>query len=62
MRVFYDAGSVWDRGGRPVPEQSLGVGLEGNVGFLGNNEFLLALAFPLNQGHPEPMFVAGMNF
>jgi len=62
MRVFYDAGSVWDRGGRPAPQQSLGVGLEGNVGFLGNNEFLLALAFPLNQGHPEPMFVAGMNF
>jgi len=62
MRVFYDAGSVWDPGGRPVPQQSLGAGLEKNLGFLGNNEFLLALAFPLNQGRMEPMFVAGMNF
>ena len=62
VRVFYDAGAVWDRGDRPQPKQSLGAGLEGNLGFLGHNEFLLAFAFPLNQGHPEPMFVAGMNF
>jgi len=62
MRVFYDAGSAWNRGRRAEPEQSLGVGLQGNLGFLGNNEFVLALAFPLNQGRPEPIFVAGMNF
>ena len=62
MRVFYDAGSVWDPGGRPAPRQSIGAGLEKNIGFIGNNEFLLALAFPLNQGRIEPMFVAGMNF
>ena len=34
----------------------------GNLGILGHNEFLLAFAFPLDQGHLEPMFVAGMNF
>jgi hypothetical protein len=62
VRVFYDAGAVWDRGERPEPKQSLGAGVEGNLGFLGRNEFLLAFAFPLSQGHSEPMFVAGMNF
>jgi hypothetical protein len=62
VRVFYDTGAVWDGGGRANPKQSLGAGLEGNLGFLGRNDFLLALAFPLNQGHLEPMFVAGMNF
>jgi hypothetical protein len=40
----------------------LGAGLDGNLGILGRNEFLLALAFPLYQGHLEPMFVAGINF
>jgi hypothetical protein len=62
VRVFYDTGAVWDRGGRVQPKQSLGAGLEGSPGILGHNEFLLALAFPLNQGHAGPMFVAGMNF
>ncbi len=62
VRVFYDAGSVWDRGRRVKPKQSLGAGLEGNLGILGRNEFLMALAFPLGQGRMEPMFVAGMNF
>jgi len=62
VRVFYDAGAVWDRGDRPEVRQSLGAGLEGNLGFLGHNEFLLAFAFPLNQGRLEPVFVAGMNF
>ena len=62
MRAFYDVGAVWDRGERAEPKQSVGVGLEGNRGFLGHNEFLMAFAFPLNQGHLEPMFVAGMNF
>jgi outer membrane protein assembly factor BamA len=62
LRVFYDTGAVWDRGGRVQPKQSLGAGLEGNLGILGHNEFLLALAFPLDQGHLEPMLVAGMNF
>ena len=62
MRVFYDTGAVWDRGERVLPRQSLGAGLEGNLGILGHNEFLVACAFPLNQGRLEPMFVAGMNF
>jgi outer membrane protein assembly factor BamA len=62
VRVFYDAGAVWDRGQRAVPRQSVGAGVEGNLGILGHNEFLLACAFPLTQGHLEPMLVAGMNF
>ena len=62
MRVFYDAGAVWDRG-NPAPfKQSIGVGIASGLGRLQRGAFLLALAFPLRQDHVQPVFIAGMNF
>jgi hypothetical protein len=62
MRVFYDTGSVWDQGKSPEPKQSAGVGVSSGLGVLDKGAFLLALAFPLRQGHVTPMLIAGMNF
>ena len=63
MRVFYDAGSVWDQGNpadcetdRPASEyREDWVSLE-------KGAFLLAVAFPLRQDHITPVLIAGMNF
>jgi hypothetical protein len=62
MRVFYDTGSVWDPGKAPEPKQSLGVGVSSGLGVLEKGAFLLALAFPLQDSHVIPVFIAGMNF
>ncbi len=62
MRVFYDTGSVWDQGRMPEPKQSAGIGVSSGLGILQKGAFLLALAFPLRQGHAEPVLIAGMNF
>jgi hypothetical protein len=62
MRVFYDAGSVWDQGKLPVPKESVGIGVSSGLGVLEKGAFLVALAFPLRQGHVTPVVIAGMNF
>jgi hypothetical protein len=62
MRVFYDAGSVWDPGNPARFKQSAGMGVSSGFGRLQRGAFLLALAFPLRQGHVQPVFIAGMNF
>lgn len=62
MRVFYDTGSVWDQGKTPERKQSVGIGVSGGLGVLQRGAFLLAVAFPLRDGHPEPVLIAGMNF
>jgi uncharacterized protein YbjQ (UPF0145 family) len=62
MRVFYDAGSVWDHGKRIAAKQSAGIGVSGGLGVLEKGAFLLALAFPLGQGQMTPVLIAGMNF
>jgi len=62
MRVFYDAGSVWDQGSTPGARQSAGIGVSSGLGLLDRGAFLLAVAFPLRQGHVEPVLIAGMNF
>jgi len=62
MRVFYDAGSVWDQGKPAEWKQSAGVGISSGFGRLQRGAFLLAVAFPLRQDHVEPVFIAGMNF
>jgi hypothetical protein len=62
MRVFYDAGSVWDQGKAPEAKQSIGVGVSSGLGVLEKGAFLLALAFPLQDGHVTPVVIAGMNF
>jgi hypothetical protein len=62
MRVFYDAGSVWDQGKTPEPKESAGVGVSSGLGVFEKGTFLVALAFPLGQGHVTPVVIAGMNF
>jgi hypothetical protein len=62
MRVFYDTGSVWDQGKSPEAKQSAGVGVSSGLGVLEKGAFLVALAFPVRQGHVTPVVIAGMNF
>jgi outer membrane protein assembly factor BamA len=62
MRVFYDAGSVWDQGKSPEAKESAGIGVSSGLGVLEKGAFLLALAFPLREGHMTPVVIAGMNF
>jgi hypothetical protein len=62
MRVFYDAGSVWDQGKSPEAKESAGVGISSGLGVLEKGAFLLALAFPLREGRVTPVLIAGMNF
>ena len=62
MRVFYDTGAVWDRGTRPDEKHSAGIGIHTGLGMLSRNSVLMAIAFPIRQGHAAPTFLAGMNF
>ena len=62
MRVFYDTGAVWDHGTRPEERHSVGIGIHTGLGMLGKNNVLMAIAFPIRQGHAAPTFLAGMNF
>ena len=62
MRVFYDAGSVWDEGKPVSAKHSVGIGVSGGLGVFQKGAFLLAVAFPLQQGHTDPVLIAGMNF
>jgi hypothetical protein len=62
MRVFYDTGSVWDQGKSPEAKESAGIGVSSGLGVLEKGAFLVALAFPLGQGHLTPVVIAGMNF
>jgi len=62
MRVFYDTGSVWDRGKSPEVKDSAGIGVSSGLGVLEKGAFLLAVAFPVGQSHVTPVVIAGMNF
>jgi outer membrane protein assembly factor BamA len=62
MRFFYDTGSVWDQGKSPEMKESAGIGVSSGLGVFEKGAFLLALAFPLGQGHATPVLIAGMNF
>jgi len=62
MRVFYDSGAVWDSGSSPQPKHSAGIGVSSGLGLFQKGAFLLAVAFPIRQGHVDPVFIAGMNF
>ncbi len=55
FEVFYDTGSIGNRGQKATVRNSLGVGLRRNV-------FSLAVAFPLRANRFEPMFMVGMNY
>ena len=62
MRVFYDTGSVWDQGKSVEVKQSAGIGVSSGLGIFQKGAFLLAVAFPIRQGHADPVLIAGMNF
>ena len=53
--VFYDSGAIWDQGQAPVMRHSVGVGVR-------QNGMYAALAFPIKEGHIEPVFMVGMNY
>jgi len=55
FEIFYDSGAIWDRGDPAVLRHSVGVGLRQGV-------FSLALAFPVKDGHAEPILMVGMNY
>ena len=55
FQVFYDAGSIWDRGQNAIARHSAGVGVK-------QGAFSLAVAFPLREGKIEPIFMVGMNY
>lgn len=62
MRVFYDAGSVWDQGKSPEAKHSTGIGISSGLGIFQRGAILLAVAFPIRQGRADPVFIAGMNY
>jgi outer membrane protein assembly factor BamA len=62
VRVFYDTGAVWDQGSAPEARHSAGIGVSSGLGIFQKGAVLLAVAFPLRQGHVDPVFIAGMNF
>jgi len=53
--VFYDTGAIWDQGQTAVFRHALGVGIR-------QNGLYAALAFPVKEGHIEPVFMVGMNY
>jgi hypothetical protein len=55
LDVFYDSGAVWDQGQTAVLRHSMGVGVRQNGTYA-------ALAFPIREGHIEPVFMVGMNY
>jgi len=62
MRMFFDTGSVWDQGKSQQVKESAGIGVSSGLGVLEKGAFLVALAFPLRDGHNTPVVIAGMNF
>jgi hypothetical protein len=55
FQIFYDSGAIWDRNEAAVLRHSAGVGLRQGV-------FSLAVAFPIREGHIDPIFMVGMNY
>jgi hypothetical protein len=55
LDVFYDSGAIWDQGQTAVLRHSVGVGVR-------QNGMYAALAFPIKEGHIEPVFMVGMNY
>jgi len=55
LEAFYDAGAIWDRGETATLRHSVGVGLRQGL-------FSLAIAFPIRDGHIDPIFMVGMNY
>ncbi len=54
VEAFYDTGAVWNAGDRTTVHHSVGGGVR-----LG--DLALLVAFPMRNGRPEPVFIAGLN-
>ena len=54
-QVFYDAGALWHGDEQARLRHSAGVGMMKSI-------FTLAVAFPLRDGHMDPVFMVGMNY
>lgn len=55
FQIFYDSGAIWDHNETAVIRHSAGIGLRQGV-------FSLAVAFPIREGHIDPIFMVGMNY
>ena len=55
FQIFYDTGAVWDRTESAVLRHSVGLGLR-------QGQFSVAVAFPVRDGHIDPIFMVGMNY
>jgi hypothetical protein len=55
FQIFYDSGAIWDNGETAVLRHSVGLGIRQSL-------FSLAVAFPLRDGHIDPIFMVGMNY
>jgi hypothetical protein len=58
VRVIYDSGSAWRRGGPVRMRHSIAFGVTHN----GAAGFSALVAFPLREGRIEPIFMTGINF
>jgi hypothetical protein len=55
FQIFYDVGAVWESGQPSVARHSLGTGLR-------QGPLFVAVAFPVREGHVDPIFMVGMNY
>ncbi len=55
FQVFYDSGAIWDSGQGVEDRNSAGVGIR-------RGAFSASIAFPLREGHVDPMFMLSMNY
>ena len=55
FQIFYDSGAIWENGQPVVARASIGTGIR-------EGPFSLAVAFPIRDGHTDPVFMVGMNY
>lgn len=55
FQIFYDSGAIWDHNESAIVRHSAGIGVRQGV-------FSLAVAFPIREGHIDPIFMVGMNY
>lgn len=55
FQIFYDSGAVWESGQPAVVRHSIGTGLR-------QGPLFVDVAFPVREGHVDPIFMVGMNY
>ena len=58
LRIVYDTGTVWRKGGAAVLRHSAAIGLASSK----TGGFSALIAFPIHGGAITPIFVTGINF